>query len=401
MSGDPKLFRIVPQHKESIAVAEVNFSRLGFRERQDIQEWVAANPDILGDNLLIVSKEFSGFDRTNERLDLLAVDLDGNLVVIELKRDDSGTDVHWQAIKYASYLHSASTEDIVRMLSNYDGISEDDAFDKLRRHLDADDLSGLNDDQRIILVSHRFAPEVTSAALWLNEKTPGGDLITCVQLTPYQDEESLYVLANIIIPPPGTDDYLIGVGSEFGNRPDTSGGVSRGVAQARTFERNRSDEITKFLRQVGALTREGLSGDVVPDKFSRWAGDGGDNRYYHMWYSGQTWSNWGMFYRVRLFRLESRQESDAWRADIGYEFGRHAFSGDDCERLEGMIRDLEIHDGQRLHTGNWGCSLVVDQGGSQLDASFASAISDQLRRFVEVITPKVDELWNEINEESP
>ena len=31
----------------------------------------------------------------------------------------------------------------------------------------------LNNDQRIILASHRFAPEVTSAALWLNEKAPG------------------------------------------------------------------------------------------------------------------------------------------------------------------------------------------------------------------------------------
>ncbi|MCP4416125.1 MAG: MmcB family DNA repair protein, partial [Chloroflexi bacterium] len=35
------------------------------------------------------------------RLDLLAVDRQANLVVIELKRDSSGRDVEWQAIKYA------------------------------------------------------------------------------------------------------------------------------------------------------------------------------------------------------------------------------------------------------------------------------------------------------------
>ena len=34
---------------------------------------------ILGDDLLIVGKEFSGFDRTDERLDLLAVDTDGKI----------------------------------------------------------------------------------------------------------------------------------------------------------------------------------------------------------------------------------------------------------------------------------------------------------------------------------
>ena len=96
---------------------------LGIRERRDIQEWVAANPSILGENLMVITKEFSGFDRTNERLDLLAVDKDGKLVVIELKRDDSGTDVHWQAIKYASYLDRTEADSIVSMLARHEKIS--------------------------------------------------------------------------------------------------------------------------------------------------------------------------------------------------------------------------------------------------------------------------------------
>ena len=84
MSGEPQLFRIDPQNRQPDRIAEVDFASLGFRERRDIQEWVAANPSILSDDLLIVGKEFSGFDRTGERLDLLAVDSDGKLVIIEL-----------------------------------------------------------------------------------------------------------------------------------------------------------------------------------------------------------------------------------------------------------------------------------------------------------------------------
>ena len=179
MSADPQLFRINPESRESEAIAEVDFAQLGFQERHDIQEWVAANPGILGEDLLIIGKEFSGFDRTNERLDLLAVDADGKLVVIELKRDDTGADAHWQAIKYASYLRRASVEDIVAMLAAHQDESEADARSRLLQHLDADDLNALNNDQRIILASHKFAPEVTSAALWLNEKSPGEDLMTC------------------------------------------------------------------------------------------------------------------------------------------------------------------------------------------------------------------------------
>ena len=127
MTAEPQLFRIDAESRESERIAEVDFARLGFQERRDIQEWVAANPSILGEDLLIIGKEFSDFDRTSERLDLLAVDADGKLVVIELKRDNSGTDAHWQAIKYASYLHRASAEDIVRMLAAYEKVSESDA----------------------------------------------------------------------------------------------------------------------------------------------------------------------------------------------------------------------------------------------------------------------------------
>ena len=210
MSTEPQLFRIDPETRNSESITEVEFAQLGLREPQDIQEWIADNPKILSDDLMILTKEFSGFDKTNERLDLLAVDSDGILVVIELKRDDSGADVHWQAIKYASYLRQTSPERIISILADYKGISNEDAKRMLQEHFDADDLSSLNNDQRIILASHRFAPEVTSAVLWLNEKSPGGNLITCIQLTPYQDGDSLYIQSITLIPTPGVDIVEVG-----------------------------------------------------------------------------------------------------------------------------------------------------------------------------------------------
>ena len=48
MSAEPQLFRINPENRESEKIAEVDFARLGFRERRDIQEWIASNPGILG-----------------------------------------------------------------------------------------------------------------------------------------------------------------------------------------------------------------------------------------------------------------------------------------------------------------------------------------------------------------
>lgn len=79
-------------------VQKVSFSELNLRERCHLQEWLAKHPNALTDDnvddeLLIIQKEFSGFSDTNERLDLLAIDKKGNLVIIENKLDDSGRDV--------------------------------------------------------------------------------------------------------------------------------------------------------------------------------------------------------------------------------------------------------------------------------------------------------------------
>jgi hypothetical protein len=45
-------------------------------------------PLVLGGELLVIQKEFAGFSDTQERLDLLALDKEGSLVVIENKLDD-------------------------------------------------------------------------------------------------------------------------------------------------------------------------------------------------------------------------------------------------------------------------------------------------------------------------
>ena len=380
MSAGPQLFRvnISSESRESSRMEEVDFSRLGLRERRDIQEWIAANPGILGDDLLIVGKEFSNFDRTSERLDLLAVDEDGKLVVIELKRDDTGTDAHWQAIKYASYLSDASQGDIVGMLARHEGMSEGEAAQKLLQHLGADDLNALNNNQRIVLASHRFAPEVTSAVLWLNEKVPGDDLISCVQLTPHHDAESgsLYIQVNTIIPVPGTDDLSIGID----DRQDSGDGeiTALGSKLQATFAQSIRHEATPFLKMVADIVKEGVPMAVRPDKQSRWAGQGGDHRYFHLWYSRPPWGNWTTSYRINLYR----EDSSSWRVLVRFET--------DIDELKDRLAELgplysEIVSGS-------------DNGGGLSD-SFAKDIAAQLRSIITEVTPIVDRFEDERNEE--
>ena len=387
MSNQPQLYRIDTESRSAEKVEEVNFNELGLKERYDIQEWVAANPAILGEDLLIVNKEFSGFDRTNERLDLLAVDPDGMLVIIEMKRDDTGADAHWQAIKYASYLRRATKEHIVGMRANYANVAEDQARSQLVEHTGSDDLGTLNSDQRIILASHRFAPEVTSASLWLNEKAPESKLITCVALTPHKDSNTgaLYIQATTIIPVPGSERYEINIGPNSGNF-EAGSRTSLGEKLSATFQRNMNDEVTQFLRDVSQRTLAGLQDVLKPDKTSRWAGDAYQFRYYHFWYSRPPWGNWRVDYRINLLKRDSES---LWNANVEF-----------CHTLKGLkdkLSLLVLDPNQKLEAT--GGSISVGIGDGALDDDFANRIAAMTRKFIEQITPLVDDLDNESDEE--
>lgn len=65
------MYIINTDSKESKKIEAITFSSLGLKERDDLQEWIVKEPAILGEELLIIQKEFSGFSDTNERLDLL------------------------------------------------------------------------------------------------------------------------------------------------------------------------------------------------------------------------------------------------------------------------------------------------------------------------------------------
>ena len=380
MSNQPKLFRVNPETKETAGLAEVEFATLRLQEPRDIQEWIADNPLILGDDLLIVAKEFSGFDGTRERLDLLAIDRTGELVVIELKRDDSGSDTHWQAIKYASYLHGASVDHVVEMLSEYGSMTEDEARQELIQHTDSDEnLDRLNKSQRIILASHRFAREVTSAALWLNEQS-GRNLITCIQLVPYKDinSDTLYLSVNTIIPTPGAEDYQIGVGSRFGSE----------IKVGHRNYTNRTDNITKFCRSIDEQVMNILSDEVKPDKRSRWAGGNQNYRYYHFWYSEPSdseaisWGNWNLSYHVELTPVPDNSGEILWGASISIYNEKPL-----PEKLLSRLRELQFSD--NIKNDDRGVWAGID--AHILDEIFAEKLAQVTAQLIEGATPIVRE----------
>jgi len=198
-------------------VSAKSFSELGFTERKHLQEWLAYRPDALGEELLIIQKEFDGFDDTKERLDLLALDKGGNLVIIENKLDDSGRDVVWQALKYASYCASLTKLQVVEIFQKYLNRYQKggDAYELLSEFFEAPDIDEVKlntgNGQRLMLVAANFRKEVTSTALWLLGQ---GITVQCFKVTPYALGEQLLLSIDQIIPTPEAKELMIGISAK-------------------------------------------------------------------------------------------------------------------------------------------------------------------------------------------
>lgn len=207
------MFLVNKEDKTTKEIKNISFKSCGLKEREDLQEWIANNPIILGEELLIIQKEFDGFSDTNERLDLLAIDKNGNLVIIENKLDDSGRNVVWQAMKYAGYCSSLKKEDIKEIYQQYlnKKDTEEKAEDIITEFLGKADFSEvqLNQDlsQRIILVAREFRKEVTNTVIWARKF---GMKIQCIKVTPYNVADNLIVDTDQIIPVKDIADIMIG-----------------------------------------------------------------------------------------------------------------------------------------------------------------------------------------------
>lgn len=76
-----------------------------------LEGYLAKDPGLLGDQLLVIGRQV----RTphNKYIDLLAMDVDGNIHVLELKRDRTPRDVVAQLLDYGSWVSTLDREDIV------------------------------------------------------------------------------------------------------------------------------------------------------------------------------------------------------------------------------------------------------------------------------------------------
>ncbi|OYR38632.1 endonuclease NucS domain-containing protein [Halorubrum sp. Hd13] len=234
-----------------------SFDALGVTE-SEIEEWIIDTPSILDEDLLIVASQYAKFDRTAERPDILALDPDGKLVVIELKRDRADATTDLQAIKYASYCSTISPEELQQDYRAFwndrrpedDQLTPEDVGERFVEFLGEEITTTeegyadfvLDDRPRILLAAGSFGPEITTPVVWL-EREYGMD-ITCVELEVYRRDDGMFVSSRRVLPIPEAEEYM---------------------AKRRQKERQQSRSSSRAGRAITVLLEAGLveEGDIV------------------------------------------------------------------------------------------------------------------------------------------
>lgn len=145
MSSEIRLWKI-----EDNSPRPIDQSKLNMEDR--LEEWLCQDIGMVNEDLLVIGQQVrTAYDG---RIDLLAIDAEGNLVILELKRDKTTRDIVAQALDYASWVQDLGYKDVVEIASNSNFFGEDNTLEQVfTDKFGADFPEVVNESHRIYIVS--------------------------------------------------------------------------------------------------------------------------------------------------------------------------------------------------------------------------------------------------------
>ncbi len=210
-------------------IEETTFKELGMKEAH-VEELLRQNVEMLcddEDSMLIVGQQVT--NESSGRSDLTAIDNEGNVVLIEIKRDKKDIEhrreaFEFQAIRYAASFATLHTveEFIQEVYAPYVENHKNEFKDckthtsveiaqrELSNFFNGNDLSleDFNKKQRIILVASDFDDQTLSAVAWLNSNSVD---ISCYQIQLNKSNDKVFINMKKVLPIDDYNDYLVNI----------------------------------------------------------------------------------------------------------------------------------------------------------------------------------------------
>jgi len=198
-----------------------------------LERWIVDNPDLVGEPLLVLGNQLAEFAEDKDRLDILALDRFGEIVLIELKVSEDFRVTDLQALAYAGVYAKRSSRDLAQTLQRHlqkqataaadnaafespDGgspstsptVTIEDAIAKIEGFLEVEDFDEWQPSQhvRIKLVAPSFPRRVLQTVKWL------GDVyslrLEAIAVRLFETQPKTYAIAfERLLPLPADEDF--------------------------------------------------------------------------------------------------------------------------------------------------------------------------------------------------
>jgi len=201
MTTEIKLWKIEQDNK----LEAVKSSKLNLEER--LETWLEKDISLVSDEILIIGRQvetsYSGF------IDLLGMDRNGDLVLLELKRDKTPREITAQILDYASWIKDLSNETVSNIANKYldtrDGLKLEDAFQK-KFGIELPDV--INESHSMLIIASQIDPASERIIKYLSETY--GVNINAATFQHFEEDNGAEIIGRVFLIQPSEIDVSTG-----------------------------------------------------------------------------------------------------------------------------------------------------------------------------------------------
>lgn len=170
---------------------EIDKPKLDLEKR--LEDWIASDISIISPNLLVIGRQvetsYGGY------IDLLCMDENGDLVIVELKRDKSPREITAQVLDYASWVTSLTVDQVQKIANKYD-LSLDEVYEaKFNQELP----ETINQEHRMLIVGSEIDSSSQRIINYLSETY--GVAINAITFNYFKYVDCEYLARTFLIEP--------------------------------------------------------------------------------------------------------------------------------------------------------------------------------------------------------
>lgn len=179
-----------------------------------LEEQIFQDISILNRDWMLIGRQVH--TRSGKYIDLLAVDISGAIIIIELKKNKTPRDVVAQTIDYASWVETLTTDQIMEIYQKFaekhqlpDKNFGDSFFRVFRRKPEEAEL---NSSHQMVVVTAELDASTERIIHYLNDSAKVA--INAVFFTVFEDGDHQYLSRTWMIDPRETEEHAINIGSK-------------------------------------------------------------------------------------------------------------------------------------------------------------------------------------------